>query len=122
MESFIADQANLLHADIVDRSGVAIVSGTVIGYLKMLSGTYAGKWFRASDSSWQATESSAGAMAFADNASWEVTVAAAAWLSGSRYKFYAKESDDLNVPYSVEVLEVRAAADVALSAVIVRTS
>ncbi len=106
MQSFTVGQANTLTADVVARDdGTPIVAGTVTGYLRALSGTNAGKWFRASDSSWQAGESSAGAMTHAADGHWSVSLVTAAWTTGVRYSFYAKESGDLHIPLSEEVIE-----------------
>lgn len=106
MQSFTAGQANMMHADMLARaSGDAILVGTVTACLKALTGDHAGQYFRASDNSWQAVKSSAGAMAYAEEASWEVSIAAAAWITGVRYKFSAAESGNLHIPYSDDVVE-----------------
>jgi hypothetical protein len=115
MQSFTAGVANPMHADMVAKlDGEAIIVGTVTGYLKALTGSYAGKYFRASDSSWQAAKSSAGAMVYAEEASWELDIAAAAWISGVRYKFLAAESGGLNIPYSDEIVEISAPVNVTI--------
>jgi len=110
-QSFVAGIANTMHADMVAKaSGDAIVAGTVTAYLKALTGANAGKYFRASDSSWQASQSSAGEMTYKEEASWEVSIASAAWTAGVRYKFQAAESGTLHIPYSDEVIDANSSA------------
>lgn len=107
MQSFATGQANTLVADVVARAdGDPIISGTVTAYLLAQTGDNAGKWFRASDNSWQAAESSAGSMTHKSDGHWTVSVASAAWTTGTRYTFYCKESGDLHVSLSEEVLEL----------------
>jgi len=106
MQSFVAATANTVTADLVARAdGTPITVGTVAAYLRALSGANAGKWFRSADSSWQAGESSAGAMSHVADGHWTCDIAAAAWITGVRYLLYAKESGDLHIPVSEEVQE-----------------
>jgi hypothetical protein len=101
MQTFTAGQANTVFLDVVAKaSGSAITSGTVNFYLIAKDGDNAGKWFRASDSSWQAAESSAGQATYKGGAAWSLSIAAAAWLSGVNYISYAKESGNLNIVYN----------------------
>jgi hypothetical protein len=101
MQTFNSGQANTVIADLVAKSdGSAITAGTANFYLVALSGDNAGKWFRASDSSWQAAEASAGAAAFKGSSQWQLSIVAAAWTAGVKYSLYAKESGNLNIPYS----------------------
>jgi len=101
MQSFSAGQANTVFLDVVTKTtGSPITSGTVNFYLIDKDGDNAGKWFRASDSTWQAAESSAGEAAFKGGAAWELEIESAAWASGVNYELYAKESGDLNVIYT----------------------
>jgi hypothetical protein len=100
MQTFTQGQANTVFLDVVAKSsGGPINSGTVNFYLIAKTGANAGKWFRASDSSWQTAEASAGAASYKGGAAWQLSIAAAAWLSGVDYILYAKESGDLNIVY-----------------------
>lgn len=113
MQTFTAGQANTITADVVARAdGTPIVAGTVTGYLRALSSTNAAKWFRASDSSWQAGESSAGAMSHGADGHWTVSIVAAAWTAGVRYVAYAKESGDLHISVSEEVVDLHTPVNV----------
>jgi len=100
MQTFTAGQANTVFLDVVAKaSGDAITSGTVNFYLIALTGDNAGKWFRASDSSWQAAESSAGAATYDGGSAWSLSIEATAWISGVDYRLYAIESGSLNIVY-----------------------
>lgn len=106
MQSFIAGTANTLTADIVARAdGTPITSGTVTFYLMAQTGANAGKWFQTSDDSWQATEQSAGTGTHKSDGHWSCSIDAAAWTTGIRYYFYAKESGNLHIPYGEEIHE-----------------
>ena len=106
MQRFTAATANKLTVDMTAKaSGDAITTGTVTAYLIADSGTNTGKWWRASDSTWQAAEASAGTMAFKGGASWQVSVVAGAWVAGTRYTVYGTESGALHIPYSETVIE-----------------
>lgn len=112
MQSFIAGTANTLTADIVARAdGTPITSGTVTFYLMAQTGANAGKWFQTSDDSWQATEQSAGTGTHKSDGHWSCSIDAAAWTTGIRYYFYAKESGNLHIPYGEEIHEAIATAD-----------
>lgn len=101
MQTFTAGQANTVFLDVVAKaSGSAITSGTVNFYLVAKDGGNAGKWFKASDSSWQSAEASAGQASYKGGAAWSLSIVAAAWLSGVNYFLYAKESGDLNIVYN----------------------
>jgi len=105
MQSAKAGQSNVMTVDVLNNtSGAAITTGTVTAYLRALTGDNAGKWFRASDSTWQAAEASAGAMVYKAGSVWDVTIVSAAWITGVTYSLYGKESGDLNIPYSEQVV------------------
>ena len=106
MQSFTPGQANTVHADMVSKtSGGPIAAGTVNFYLVALNGTNSGKWFRGSDSTWQATESVAVAGTHAADGHWTATVPADAWVAQGRYMLYAKESGDLHISVAEEVVD-----------------
>ena len=106
MQYFTAAQANTVHADIVARAdGSPITSGTITFYLMALTGDNAGKWFKTADDTWSATEQSSGTGTHKADGHWTCSVDSAAWTSGVRYQLYAKESGDLHVPYSEEIVE-----------------
>jgi len=121
MQSFTAGQANTVVADLLGRSdGSPIVSGTVTAYLIARSGSHAGKWFRASDVTWQSAESSAGAMAHESDGHWTLSIAAGAWIAGVRYTLYPRESGDLHIPYSDEVVEISTPVEFTVESEVVR--
>lgn len=85
---------------VVKRSnGDPIVAGTVNYYLKAKSGANAGKWWRNSDQTWQATET-ANAMTHDEDGHWEIDLTSSPFTSGVRYLEYVKESGGLHVPDS----------------------
>jgi len=97
MQTFTAGQANTVFYDCVNKlSGDPITAGTVNLYLVAKDGDNAGKWFKAADSSWSATEASAGEATYKGGAQWELEIAADAWDSGVTYSLYGRESGDLN--------------------------
>ena len=107
MQSFVAASANTLHIDMVAKAdGEPITAGTVNVYVVALTGSNAGKWFKTSDDSWAATESSSGAATHKADGHWTCSVDAACWTAGVRYFMYAKESGDLHIPYSEEVIDI----------------
>lgn len=77
--------------------GSPITAGTVNWYLKALTGGNAGKWWRDSDQTWQASET-ANAMTHQADGSWSRALAASPWDDGVAYVEYAKESGNLHVP------------------------
>ena len=80
--------------------GSPITAGTVNYYLKCKSGANAGKWWRDSDQSWQATET-ANAMTHDADGHWDVLLTAGVsgpFVAGVRYREYVKESGNLHVP------------------------
>ena len=100
MNTFNAGQNNTVKMDVVAKaSGDPITTGTVNFYLKAVTGDNAGKYFRASDSQWQAAESSAGLATYDCGSALSLAIAAAAWISGVDYQLYAKESGNLNIVY-----------------------
>lgn len=105
MQQATIGSANIVYWDAVLRaSGGPITSGTVTGYLQAITGDNATKWFRASDSTWQAAEASAGEMTHVSDGHWKLSIVAGAWESGVKYSFYAKENGDLHIPYSEQVV------------------
>ena len=61
MQTVYSGQANTLAMAVVAKaSGNPIEAGTVNFYLKALTGTNAGNWYRGSDQTWQAAVSIAG--------------------------------------------------------------
>lgn len=101
MQTFNSGQANTVFLDVVAKaSGNAITSGTVNFYLVAKDGDNAGKWFRASDASWQAAEASAGEATYKGGAAWHLEIASDGWDNGVTYNLYARESGDLNIIYT----------------------
>jgi len=100
MQFFIPEQANTLTSSLVNKNnGNAITTGTVNFYLIDVNGsTNAGKWYNGTTGTWSDTEVSAGLGTHKGGGSWFLELAATVWTSGVQYKFYAKESADLNVP------------------------
>ena len=91
---------------IIDKStGSAVVGGTTVSwYLKNISGANAGKWWRNSDSTWQAVET-ANTMTHQADGHWTLTLSASPWNDGDVSLEYAKTSTDVHVPVS-RMLEV----------------
>lgn len=113
MQTFTPGQANRIRYDVTNRStGVPVTAGTVNAYLQAMSGTNAGKWFRASDSTWQATAEVAGTCTHDDDGHWYSAIITAAWTTGIRYSTYAKETGDLHISVSEEVIDVNYVAGV----------
>jgi hypothetical protein len=80
--------------------GSPITTGTVSYYLKCKSGSNAGKWWRNSDQSWQASET-ANTMSHDADGHFDILLTAGAagpFVAGVRYREYVKESGDLHVP------------------------
>lgn len=87
---------------VAKASGSPITAGTVNYYLKALTGANAGKWWRTSDGTWQASET-ANAMTHQNDGHWtrDAVVSSVSPFSDSVvYLEYAKESGDLHVPVS----------------------
>jgi len=120
MQSFTPGQPNTLTADMIAKAAPndPITSGTVIAYLKAMDGDNAGKWWDADNEEWSATKASAGSMEHDTDGHWEVVIAADAWIAGVRYRFDAKESGNLHVTYSEEVVEIHTKKEVAFEATI----
>jgi len=98
-------QANILSADAVARAdGSPIVAGTVNFYLYAKDGTNATKWYKGSTATWEATEQVAGAATHKADGHWILSLASAVWTTGVAYFAYAKESGDLHIPVSYDVL------------------
>lgn len=80
--------------------GSPITAGTVNYYLKCKSGADAGKWWRDSDQTWQASET-ANAMTHDADGHWGILLTAGTdgpFVAGVRYLEYVKESGNLHVP------------------------
>ena len=77
--------------------GSAIVSGTVSHYLKALTGTNTGKWWKNDDQTWAESETGTEMVHQADGR-WTVQLAASPFEAGVIYLEYAKESGNLHVP------------------------
>jgi hypothetical protein len=119
MQSFTVGQANTLYVDMVAKAtGSPIIVGTVNVYLMAKSGSNAGKWFRGSDNSWQSSESIAGAASHVSDGHWSVSIASEAWTSEINYVLYAKETGDLHIPYTDEVLEIVTPSEVSFEATV----
>ena len=66
-------------------TGGPITGGTVNHYLKALTGANAGKWWRASDNTWQAGET-ANPMVHQSDGHWVLDIAASPWTDGVHYR------------------------------------
>jgi len=95
---------------VAKASGSAITSGTVNYYLKCLTGTNAGKWWKNSDQTWDASET-ANAMTHQADGGWSITLAASPFTDGVLYYEYAKESGDLHVAAEGRLLRGKAVVD-----------
>lgn len=90
--------ANIVYLPIVAKaSGNDITSGTINFYLKALSGDNSGKWWKDSNSSWNATEQVAKVATHDSKAQWYVSLKAAAWIQDVRYLLYGYESGGLHI-------------------------
>lgn len=95
-------QANEVSLPVVAKAtGNPITSGTVNFYLKDIE---TGKWFKGSDSSWQSSESLAGAATHESDGHWILSLVSAAWIDIHKYKLYAKESGNLHIPVSETII------------------
>ncbi|HUS74350.1 MAG TPA: hypothetical protein VMY06_14925 [Sedimentisphaerales bacterium] len=105
MQIVYTDQANVIKLPLVAKaSGNPIVAGTVNFYLQATNGDNAGKWYRGSDQTWQAAESIAGDSALTGDGHWGLSLATAVWTKDVQYFAYAKESGDLHIPVSKDIL------------------
>ena len=97
-------QANVLEANVVARAdGSPITAGTINFYLIAKDGTNAGKWF--DGAAWQSSETAlSGTPAHKADGHWFLSVASDAWSSETAYTFYWKESGDLHIPCSVDIV------------------
>lgn len=75
--------------------GSPVTAGTVNYYLQARTGDNAGRWWRGSDSTWQAEEVIAGQMTHQGQGQWSVEIAAGAWIFGVEYWEYAAETGGL---------------------------
>ena len=105
MQIALTGQANILELPIVAKAlGNPITSGTVNFYLVDKDGPNAGKWYRGSDQTWQASESIAGAATHRADGHWYLSFPSAVWTRNIRYRLYAKESEDLHISVGDDVL------------------
>jgi hypothetical protein len=99
---------------VAKASGSAITGGTVNYYLKCLTGTNAGKWYKNSDQTWAVAET-ANAMTHQADGSWTITLTEIGgsniFLDGVLYLEYAKESGDLHVAGEGRLLRGKAILD-----------
>ena len=99
---------------VAKASGSAITTGTVNYYLKCLTGTNAGKWYKNSDQTWAASET-ANAMTHQADGAWTITLTEIGdsniFLDGVLYLEYAKESGDLHVAGEGRLLRGKAVVD-----------
>lgn len=104
MQMVIPGQSNTVTHDLVSKiTGSEVASGVVTFYLRALNGVNTGKWWRASDGTWQSVKSSAGAGTYASDAQWQCAIVAAAWNYGVIYSLCARESGSLDIPYSEQI-------------------
>lgn len=117
----VGGQTNVIRRTMLAKAdGSAITAGTVNLYVYAETGANAGKWYRDSDDTWQATEAISKALTHVADGHWVGTVDAACWADGVEYLIYAKESGNLHVPCSTNVrcestVSSRAAAATALT-------
>jgi hypothetical protein len=98
MQKVYANQANEVALAMVAKSnGDPITTGTVNFYLKDKDGPNAGKWYRGSDTSWQAAVSVAGVASHDYNGHWKLSLPQAVWTYGVRYRLIGRETGDLHV-------------------------
>jgi len=99
MDIVIPAAANNIHCDAVKKAdGAPIVGGTVNIYLIADGGANDNKWWKDSDSTWQAAETIAKAATHAADGHWYANLKAAAFTDGQKYRAYARESGDLHIP------------------------
>jgi len=100
----LVGQPNIVSLPIAAKASAnPITAGTVNFYLQAKDGDNAGKWYRGSDTSWQESESVAGAAAHVANGHWKLSLPSAVWTDGVAYLLYAKESGDLHIIVSKDV-------------------
>ena len=117
MQTALTGQINIVSLPVVAKaSGSPIISGTVNFYLIDKDGTNADKWYRGSDTSWQAAEAIAGAATHRADGHWYLSLPSAVWERNVRYRLYAKESGDLHIPVGEDVLGKIESLDVILKA------
>ena len=101
----IADESNEVDLPIVAKSdGEPITTGTVNFYLKALSGTNKGKWYKGSTAAWGAAIEIAGAATHDVDGHWYLELVSAVWTKGVRYKLIARESGDLHIAVERSIL------------------
>jgi len=104
MQYAIAGQSNRLSVDLVAAAGSDLSTGTCTVYLRATSGDNAGKWWDGAAGEWSAAVAAAGAASHVRQAEWEITIAAAAWSDGVRYRLSADHSGGADLSVSEQVL------------------
>jgi hypothetical protein len=90
---------------IAKATGDPITGGTVSYLLKAITGDNAGKWYRASDDTWQVLPDDAmNAMEHQANGSWTVTLGTSPFAAGIIYHEHAVESTDAHVAGAARLL------------------
>ena len=98
-----AGQANTVTWDCIAKSsGDPITSGSVSFYLTATSGDNSGKWW--TGSAWAGTETTCGAASHVADGHWSLSIVSGAWTYDVDYLLYGKESGDLHIAYSEEVV------------------
>lgn len=98
METVYTQQANVVRLPMCAKAtGDPITTGTVNFYLIDDTGPNAGKWYRGSDQTWQASESIAGAASHDSDGHWKLSLPSAVWTANAQYMLYGKESGDLHI-------------------------
>lgn len=79
--------------------GTALATGTVNAYIKALSGANSGKWYRNSDSTWQATETANPMTAVGSFGLWNLLLTNSPFSAGVYYGVYAIDSGNTTIPF-----------------------
>ena len=96
----IPGQTNVRDVTLLDSDGAAVTDtggATAQYYLKATTGTTAGKWWKAADGPWSATEVSGGGMTHDVRGQWSLSVASDAWTDQVEYNEYAVDSGGLAI-------------------------
>lgn len=105
MQYVCPEVANEINLPIVAKaSGNDITSGTINFYLKALNGDNAGKWWKDSNSTWNATEQVAKVATHSSKGHWYASLKAAAWIQDIRYLLYGYESGGLHIALEDQVV------------------
>ncbi len=96
----IAVGETIINFDVVKRAdGSPVTTGTVNYYLLCQSGTNAGKWWKDSTETWEAT-AQANEMTHVDDGHWTIELTSSPFAAGMKCLEYVKESGDLHVALS----------------------